>query len=89
MSTYIADGKANVYFEWHRPRDAPGNGFPSCIDEYRVEVLAVSATHVIAGTRHGPQPQQRSQQQGEGILTIPDSELQPPKGLVCKGAAPP
>lgn len=41
LSTYIAEGKANAYFEWHRPRDAPGNGLPSCITEYRVEVLAV------------------------------------------------
>ncbi len=41
MSTYIVDNKANAYCEWHRPRDAPGNGLSSCITEYRVEVLAV------------------------------------------------
>lgn len=41
-STYIAEGKANAYFEWHRPRDAPGNGYPSCISDYHLEVLAVS-----------------------------------------------
>lgn len=40
-STYISGDKANAYFEWHRPRDAPGNGYPSCISDYHVEVLAV------------------------------------------------
>lgn len=43
MSTYINNNAANAYFEWHRPRDAPGNGYPSCVSEYRIEVLAVSA----------------------------------------------
>lgn len=42
LSTYINNGAANAAFQWHRPRDAPGNGWPSCITEYRIEVLAVS-----------------------------------------------